>query len=145
MELLATISAAWGWIGLRPEMVVGENDFGNLIIQDMDGRFWRLCPEDLCCRIIADTREELDRLSADQNFLRDWYVTSWVEAAKSKLGPLRPGYKYYLVIPAALGGTYTSDNMQQLPLRELVSLSGDLAQQIEGQPDGTPVSLKVSS
>jgi hypothetical protein len=145
MDLLATISAAWGWAGLRPEMVVGENDFGNLIIKDIEGRYWRLCPEDLSCQIIADSREQLDRLSTDQDFLRDWYVAAWVEAARSKLGPLRPGYQYYLVTPAPLGGAYDSANMQQLSLRELVSLSGDLAQQIDGLPDGSKVRIKVTS
>jgi hypothetical protein len=143
MDLLSTISAAWGWAGIKPDMVVGENDFGNLIVRDKEGCYWRLCPEDLYCRVVADSRAKLDALSLDQTFLQDWHVRSWVEAAHSKLGPLRPGYKYYLVRPAPLGGGYTADNMEQLSLRELVSLSGDLAQQIEGMPDGAKVEIRV--
>ena len=145
MDLLSTISAAWGWVGLTPDMVVGENDFGNLIIRDKEGRYWRLCPEDLYCRVVADSREKFDELSVDHAFLRDWRASSWVEAARSSLGTLRPGYKYYLVTPAPLGGAYTADNMKQLSLRELVSLSGDLAHQIDGLPDGARVDLKVTA
>ena len=143
MDLLSTISDAWGWVGIKPDEVVGENDFGNLVIRDQDDRYWRLCPEDLYCKIIAENRAVLDELSANQSFLRDWFVSSWVEAARAKLGPLRPGYKYYFVIPPLLGGAYAADNMQQLSLRELVSVSGSLAHQIDGLPDGATIKLEV--
>jgi hypothetical protein len=36
------INEAWGWVGLNAEEVLGENAFGNLIIRDDDGRYWRL-------------------------------------------------------------------------------------------------------
>jgi hypothetical protein len=140
-DLLSTIRESWGWVGLDPEQVVGENDFGNLIIRDERGRCWRLCPEDLYCRVIAEDRAKLEELSNDQAFLKDWYVKSWVEDARATLGALRLGYKYYFVTPGVLGGRYTPDNMQQLSLTELISISGDIARQIDGLPDGATVRI----
>ena len=124
--------------------MVGENDFGNLIVRDRSGQYWRLCPEDSYCRIIAEGREELDELSADQEFLHDWNMTALVAEAKEALGPLPDGRKYYLVIPGVLGGVYDASNIKTLPLIELIRLSGDIAQQIENVSDGTKVELKVT-
>jgi Domain of unknown function (DUF1851) len=143
MELIAIIQDAWGWTGLQAYEVVGENDFGNLMIKDKAGRYWRLCPEDLSCRIVASTREELDRLSADHEFLTDWRMTNLVHRARAQLGPLRPGYKYCLKIPGTLGGEYGGDNLSTSPLGELVASSGHVAHEIHGLPDGAQVRLTV--
>ena len=66
MNVIDEIKEAWGWVGIEPITVVGENDFGNLIIEDSEGKYWRLCPEDLYCKIVANDREELNQLSVDQ-------------------------------------------------------------------------------
>lgn len=144
MDIVAEIREAWGWVGIDPDEVVGENDFGNLIVRDKSGSYWRLCPEDSYCRIIADSREELDRLSKDQEFLNDWYMTALVEEAKNSLGPLSEGRKYYLVTPGILGGAYDASNIRTLPLDELVRVSGDIAEQIKDLPDGTEVRIEVT-
>ncbi|MDR7068586.1 hypothetical protein J2X02_001403 [Pseudoxanthomonas japonensis] len=75
MELVAVVESAWDWTGLEPDQIVGDNDFGNLLINDKQGRYWRLCSEDLYRRAVADSRAELDRLSQNQEFLHDWHMT----------------------------------------------------------------------
>lgn len=143
MELIAIVAEAWGWTGLEPEEIVGENDFGNLMIRDQSGRYWRLCPEDLYCKVVADSRAALDALSQDQEFLHDWYMTELVQQARERLGPLAPGFKYCLRIPGTLGGEYGGDNLATISLVGLVSASGDIARQIEGLPDGAQVKLNI--
>src|SRR5688572_10823484 len=143
MELVAIVKEAWGWIGLDPHEIVGGNDFGNLMIKDHAGRYWRLCPEDLSCDVVAGSRSELDALSRDQEFLHDWYMTRLVEQARERLGPLQPGYRYCLKIPGALGGEYGGDNLASVPVHELILASGDMARQISGLPAGTQVRLTV--
>ena len=143
MELLAEIEKAWGWVGLKPAQIVGDNDFGNFIIEDEAGRYWRLCPEDLHCKVVAHDRAELDALSQSQDFLRDWYMADLVAQAKEKLGPLRPGYKYCLKIPGVLGGEYGGANLAVISAKELVTASGHLAKEIEGLPDGAQVRLNI--
>ena len=143
MDIVEEIKESWGWAGIEPLEVVGENDFGNLMVKDVDGKYWRLCPEDLYCKVVAQNREELNALSTDQEFLADWYMEALVEAAKDKLGPLEEGRKYYLVIPGVLGGEYGVSNVKTLPLVELIRLSGDVGKQIKDLPDGAQVKLKV--
>ena len=143
MELIAIVEEAWGWTGLEPDQIVGDNDFGNLMIKDQGGRYWRLSPEDLYCKVIANSKSELDQLSQDQEFLHDWYMRELAQQARERFGPLRPGFKYCLKIPSTLGGEYGGDNLFTIPLGELVSASGHLAQQIEGLPDGAQVKLSI--
>jgi len=143
MELVAVIAESWGWTGLQPQQVVGDNDFGNLLVKDTVGRYWRICPEDLSCKVIAGSREEFDQLSRDQNFLRDWHMTQLTQQARERLGPLRPGFKYCLKIPASLGGEYGGDNLATISLGGLVSASGHIARQIEGMPDGAQIKLSI--
>jgi len=138
MSIVEEIKQSWGWVGIEPEEVVGENDFGNLMI-----KYWRLCPEDVYCEVIAQNREELDKLSSDQEFLEDWYMQALVEKAQEHLGPLTEGRKYCLVTPGVLGGEYAISNIKTVPLIELIRFSGDLANQIKDLPDGAQVQLKV--
>ena len=143
MNLIDEIRQSWGWLGLNPVEVIGENDFGNLIVKDSESRYWRISPEDCYCRIVATTRQELDTLSDDQEFLRDWYMRNLVELAFQKCGPLPEGRKYCLKIPGFLGGDYDGDNIATAPLVELIRMSGDIARQTRDLPGGTSVELKV--
>ena len=143
MNVIDEIKEAWGWVGIEPITVVGENDFGNLIIEDSEGKFWRLCPEDLYCKIVANDREELNQLSVDQEFLADWYTEALVEQAKDQLGALIDGEKYCFVTPGVLGGEYAVSNIKTAPLLEMIRFSGDVANQIKELPDGAQIKLKV--
>jgi len=71
MQLLDAVRNAWGWAGVEPHELIDDNHFGNLIIKDVHGQYWRLCPEDLRCEVVASSQEELDRLGKDQEFLSD--------------------------------------------------------------------------
>lgn len=144
MDLLSEIRDAWGWVGIDPTEVVGQNDFGNLIIRDEDGKYWRICPEDVYCKVIANNQQELDNLSKDPEFLEDWRMSALIEAAKDNVGLLSEGRKYCLVVPGVLGGAYDASNIKSVPLIELIRFSGDLGRQIRDLPDGEQVQLKVA-
>ena len=143
MSIIQEVKDSWGWIGIEPLTIVGENDFGNLMIEDVDGKYWRLSPEDVYCEVVANDRSDLDRLSQDQDFLEDWYMQALVEQAKESFGELPEGRKYCLVIPGALGGEYGISNIKTAPLVDLVRFSGDLAKQIKDLPDGAEIQLRV--
>ena len=133
-----------GRTGLQPDHVVGDNDFGNLIVKDQCGRYWRIFPEDLSCKIVASSKTELDTLSQDQQFLSDWCMTELVQQARERLGPLRPGFKYCLKIPGVLGGEYGGDNLATISLGGLVSASGHIAKQVNDLPDGAQLKLSIT-
>jgi hypothetical protein len=123
MITVEEINDAWGWMGLRAVEILGANAFGNLMLRDADGSYWRLRPQDLCCEPVADNRAALDALSYNQDFLNDWYMPE-----------LTDDRSYCLKIPSALGGHYGSENLAIVPLSELIRFSGEGAQHLEGLP-----------
>jgi hypothetical protein len=132
------INESWGWVGLCAVEVLAENDFGNLIIRDEDGKYWRLCPQELRCQPVAGDRDEFDALSYNQQFLHGWYMTELVTLAREKLGPLASGRKYCLKVPSAFGGEYGGNNLSTVPLPALIRFSGEVAQQMESIPESIP-------
>ena len=145
MSIIQEIADAWGRVGINPVEVVGENDFGNLIVKDADEKYWRLCPEEVYFEIIAEDRESLDKLSTDQEFLEDWYMAALVELAIKNHGQLEQGKKFHLTVPSILGGEYAIENIKQVPLIEQIRFSGSVGKQINELPDGAQIELKVVS
>ncbi|MEH6462155.1 T6SS immunity protein Tdi1 domain-containing protein [Chitinimonas sp. JJ19] len=145
MSILSAVEEAWGWTGIRPMELVGENAFGNLMLRDEGGCYWRLCPEDAYCEIVAANATELAALQLDQDFLHDWYMQALVNEARSLLGELDNGQKYCLKIPGVLGGLYDRTNLGTVPLLELIRFSGLLAYQIKDLPDGSTVNLTITA
>jgi hypothetical protein len=143
MDLVNEIKLAWGWTGINPVKIVAENEFGNLIIRDANDSFWRLCPEDVYCSLIANDKAELNQLLAAPEFVEDWLMESLVVAAEETLGKLEPGKKYHLATPGALGGEYAPSNFVLVSQTEQIRLSGDVGNQIKNLPDGTSIDLKV--
>jgi hypothetical protein len=54
MITIEAIKESWGWAGIEPEEIVGENDFGNLMIRDIHGRYWQSPSSNQACRAITD-------------------------------------------------------------------------------------------
>jgi hypothetical protein len=144
MELIEHIEQAWSWTGIKPVKVVGENDFGNLIVRDQQGQYWRICPEDLYCRPIAENRAALDALIKEEEFQEDRAMVALVEEARAKVGALGAGRKYCLKTPGLLGGEYGGGNLASISLVELIAVSGDIAFQIKDLPDGAQVRFQIT-
>lgn len=144
MSIVDEINESWGWSGIDAAEVVAENEFGNLLIQDRAERYWRLCPEELSCTVVAQHRAALDELSVDPQFVQDWYMEHLVEMAKTQFGPLEHGRKYCLKIPGVLGGEYVPTNLATIALPELVRASGFLAKQVSDLSDGATVRLSIT-
>ena len=93
---------------------------------------------------MARSREELDLLAKNQDFLRDWYMRDLVDQAFQRLGALAPGRKYCLKIPSVLGGEYGGANLGTISFVELIGASGHIAQQIADLPNRTSFELSVT-
>jgi len=77
--MLDAIADAWGWKGVRPRALVMQNAFGNVIFTDDDGQYWRICPEELSCAVVATNGEEFAWLRSSEGFLEDWAMQVLVE------------------------------------------------------------------
>jgi len=138
-NLLEIVNESWKWSGQIFVKCLGQNDFGNLMLENQSGEYWRICPEELSIEKIADSREELNRISKTKEFYEDWYMISLVEAAKGKYGVLPKDRKFCLKIPGVLGGKYEISNVGTISLKVLIEFSGHVASEIKDLPDGTKI------
>jgi hypothetical protein len=143
VDMIRVIRKAWAWIGLDPAEVVATNAFGNVIVRAVDGVFWRICPEELSCVVIAHSDLAYDQLLSDEAFIKDWEMPSLMALARERLGPLAPGRCYCLKTPGVFGGKYDAANLGTISRLEVVSFSGDMAQQIKDIPEGGRVQIKI--
>ena len=141
MDVLKAIIESWGWTGVLPVEFVGDNDFGNIIFKDHKGCYWRICPEELSCDMVAENKEGFKDLAKDDEFVEDWYMKVLVDKAKDKFGPLEQGRKYCLAVPGALGGAYDLDNIKTISFEELISFSSELAGKIKDLPEGSQIKI----
>lgn len=141
--IITAVKQAWGWSGVDPAEIVAQNEFANLLIKDVNGKYWRLCPEDVYCEVLAQDDAEFDQLFSNEEFLEDWHMHVLVKKAKQEIGALHDDRRYCLATPGVLGGEYAVSNIKTAPLVEIVSAAGDLARQIKDLPDGTKIKLMV--
>ena len=141
--MLKTINESWGWVGFTATNLIDSNDFGNVLFLSESGDYWRICPEELSCEIVAKNSADFDKLLQDADFQIDWFMENAVREAISKLGQLMENEKFYLIVPGVIGGTYAFRNYGKLPFEQLIRLSGDLAYQIKDVSDGTRIKLKI--
>ncbi|WMS86579.1 T6SS immunity protein Tdi1 domain-containing protein [Pleionea litopenaei] len=143
MKILDEIKKSWGWTGLIPVEVVAENEFANFILKDAKGRFWRLCPEDVYCEVIANDTSEYNELVKDEEFSIDWFMEKMVNEAKENLGELPDGMKYHMTIPGPLGGEYGGSNLKIVSTLEIIRYSGSLGYQTKDLAQGEIFEFKV--
>lgn len=141
--LLHAVAKGWGWKIGKPVEILATNLFGNAIVKNDAGRFFRIMPEEWQCELLATSVSELEEKRRSSEFLHDWMMTRVVEMAERAHGPLADGQVYYWVRPGILGGKYDAENTRKISLRELLAYSGDMAQQIADVPDGEQIRIVV--
>lgn len=143
-KMIVEINKAWNWKGFNATEIVRTNDFGNVIFKTEKNAYWRICPEEISCEKIAESKSEFDRILTDSEFIEDWQMTNLVNIAKSEIGELDENQKYCLKMPAVIGGEYKKSNIGKISFTELISFSGDLGFQIKDLKDGQKIKLNIS-
>jgi len=143
MTLPQAIQEGWGWMLDCPVEVLQINAFGNAILRDATGCYFRIIPEDVSCECIADSPESLTEVLKNPEFQSDWAMTDFLTRVETAHGPLAEHECYHFIIPSVLGGLYDESNVRKISLHECLSFAGDCARQIANMPDGTRVRLKV--
>ncbi len=137
--LLQAISEGWSWKIGDPVEVLATNCFGNAIVRNQEGEFFRIMPEEWQCELVARSPAELEKTRQSEDFIRDWEMTVLVDRARVAHGSLLIGECFFLVIPGILGGKYSEENIRKISVTELLSYSGKMAEQIDDIPDGESV------
>jgi hypothetical protein len=140
-DTIELIADAWGWQGLRPAKVIQTNAFGSILLEDIDGRIWRITPELAECTVVAEDRNGIHNLLIDDEFALDWSMGQLLPLAIATVGPLNEGECYGFKMPPVLGGGYDASNLCKLPIQEVLHFSGTIARQTRDLPDGAQVEL----
>jgi hypothetical protein len=136
------IADGWGWAVSAPVALLDINSFGNVIICDSTGRYYRIIPEDLECRFLTEDDKELQRIRESEAFKTDWAMQPLFLNCEAELGPLADGQCYHLVTPSVLGGAYSVENVRKISITDWLGGAGSLARQIQGLSNGTKVVIK---
>jgi hypothetical protein len=139
--LLQAISEGWSWKLGRLVEVVATNRFGNAIVSNEAGQYFRIVPEEWQCELLATSACDLEEKRMRADFIRDWEMLPLVARAEAAHGPLAEGQVYCLVVPGVLGGKYAEENIRKISLLELLSYCGDMARQMDDVPDGVQVKI----
>lgn len=139
MSLIESIEEYWAWCGIQPVEIVAVNDFANLMIKSLDGKHWRLCPEEVYCEVVADSADAYDVLSNDAEFIKDWNMSVMVDEATALLGALAEGEFYCLIVPVVVDGEYVGSNFRKALLPDIIKFSGELGQSIKDLDDGSEI------
>jgi hypothetical protein len=142
--LIHTVTKAWGWTGMQPVEIVNQNQFGNVIIKDIEGKYWRIIPESLSCEIIAQNETVFGEVFNSEDFQLDWNMQNLVDAAVASYGELSDDLVFFFVTPPVLGGEYDVSNIKVASINEVISLSGEIAAETNDLPDGCAVKLNVT-
>ena len=139
--MISKINKSWNWKGFNATEIIQTNEFGNVIFKTEENAYWRICPEEISCEKIAKSETEFIRINSDSEFIEDWKMTNLVKMAEMELGELKETQKYYLKMPAVIGGEYEKSNLGKINFSELISISGDLGFQMKDLKDGQKVKL----
>jgi len=142
-QIKAQINQAWNWSGVTVDKILATNDFGNIIFISKNNKIYRICPEELSIENIASNIHEYEILRFDDEFILDWEMTKLVELAKIEAGELNEFEKYCLKIPAVISQDYSGENIGKIKFSELISVSGELANQIRDLKNGQIVNFKI--
>src|SRR5690554_1445390 len=142
-SIIECVNRAWGWKIPRVQRVLAVNSMGNVFLQDSQGAYWRICPEELYARIEAKNDTEVQQVFADPGYKADWQLLGLIDEAEATFGVLSSGSCYALVKPAVLGGDYAVSNMAVVSVHEYLVWAGNLAQSTEGLKDGDEITVFV--
>lgn len=73
MTLLEAIAQGWGWKLGEPVAIIATNRFGNALVQNKAGQFFRITPEELQCQLLASSSSELEEKRSRGDFVRRDY------------------------------------------------------------------------
>ena len=141
--ILTSINKHWAWTEIVAEEIIITSDFGNVIFKSSSGNYWRICPEELYCKTVAENSDELEALIKNTKFLEGWEMNEYLIKAKSKLGDLKTGEKYCLKLPVVFGGEYSEENFGTILHIEQISYAGQMTERIDDLPDGTKIEFNV--
>jgi hypothetical protein len=95
---------------------------------------------------VAASQEEFDRLCAERDQRRSWFIGFLLMELRKLRGDLLPGQCYGCKTPLSLGGQLDADNFERIDLQTHYSVLGQLQRQTKHLSPGAKIhSIKIES
>ena len=94
---------------------------------------------------VAETREDFQRTLDESELADSLLLLGVVEEFEALNGPLRPRECLGFTTLPILGGSYTVGNRFRLPVSEHAAVTGEMHRQLRDLPDGTQITVKITS
>jgi hypothetical protein len=135
--------ADWRWLCPQNLTLIARSVYGDLFLQDHEGRvFWLDVAVGRFTEVADSEKEFLERANAPEA-REEWFGESDERSGAEKGLIPGPGECIGFSVPLALAEGGSSDTPYIADLYEHISFLGDLHRQIANLPDGTKVQLKV--
>lgn len=142
-KVIEALTTEWRWILPGIDTVIAVTSMGNVMLRDLEGCHWRVCPEELSAEIFARNLEELQTAFTDAERKADWQMNALVTELVEEFGEPDIGECFGFVIPAVLGGEYSTSNIRRRGLYEYLRFTGDLAYQTKDLKDGEIIKFEI--
>ncbi len=133
----------WSWAIHDDFEVILVNSMANVLLKTINGKYHRICPEELSCYIFAHCEEEAFKKFNDNGCKQDWQLLGMIDLLEEHYGSLNEDECYTMTVPAVIGGQYELENMDIGNLYKYIIHTGKLAKQIERLIDGETVELDM--
>ena len=131
----------WAWLLGKDMLPVVVTAMGNVFLRDgADGSIHLLDIGTGKLEPIADTAEEFQSLLGQTEFVMERFLVNDFLAAKEVVGTLKPQQVYGYKVPPVLGGGFDAGNLEPTSLEVHFSVAGQIHEQVQKLPPGTPVS-----
>jgi hypothetical protein len=129
---------AWRWVGVEGKTPVLTSLFGDVFLQDAAG-YWFLDTLEGSLTLTWSNRDEVQAaLESEEG--QDNYLMGAFAVNRDRAGmTLGPSDVYAFSVPPRLGGPVDVDNVTVMPFVVNMHLLGQIHEQIDDLPPGTPI------
>lgn len=129
----------WTWLCKEPYTQIAMTNFGDMFLCDESGgvHFLDLVSGELSK--VADSVIEFQRLAADQEKKRQWFLTEFLTEIERAGLTLSAGQCFSFKKPPALGGRIELANVEIASIAVHISLMGQIHRQLKDLPLGTKI------
>jgi hypothetical protein len=141
-----TILADWEWLIGKNKLPILITAFGDAFVQDKTDKtilFLDVGATNLS--LIANSGSEFESFLSDREFVGSYFGVQMVGDLRLSGLILQSGQIYSFIKPPNLGGDYELTNFEVTDVGVHFSMFGQISQQVENLPAGTPIKeFKIS-
>jgi hypothetical protein len=130
----------WSWLLGKSKFPILLLANGDAFVQDVDAGTIHFL--NVSAGIVSEVATSFDRfksLLSDQKFVLNYFGVAMVADLRQSGCLLSPGQIYSFKIPPILGGEYVLNNVEPTDIEVHYSLAGQIHEQVNSLPEGTPI------